>query len=111
VNCISNKLFKYYVFYSRLAIIPVTRRVKGYTRYIEKYVTGRRKSFRPYKVYIYLDQDHNPRRSGPVRLSILMNVDLGTIKARRLRLSIQILERQTQRKFVGPCCHAHSNAH
>jgi len=40
---------------------PVTRRAKGYTRFVGKYVTGRRKRFRPHKVYIYiyiLDQDH-----------------------------------------------------
>jgi len=35
-------------------IIPVTRRVKGYTRFVGKYVTGRRKRFRPHKVYIFL---------------------------------------------------------
>jgi len=35
-------------------ILLVTRRVKGYTRFVEKYVTGRRKRFRPYKVYIFL---------------------------------------------------------
>jgi len=33
--------------------IPVTRRVKGYTRFVGKY-TGRRKRFRPHKVYIFL---------------------------------------------------------
>jgi len=35
-------------------IIPVTRRVKGYTRFVGKYVTARRKRFRPHKVYIFL---------------------------------------------------------
>jgi len=34
--------------------IPVTCRVKGYTRFIGKYVTGRSKRFRPHKVYIFL---------------------------------------------------------
>jgi len=34
--------------------IPVTCRVKGYIRFVEKYVTGRRKRFRLYKVYIFL---------------------------------------------------------
>jgi len=34
--------------------IPVTTRVKRYTRFVAKYVTGRRKRFRPYKVYIFL---------------------------------------------------------
>jgi len=37
-----------------LLIIPVTRRVKGYTRFVGKYVTGRRKHFRPHKLYIFL---------------------------------------------------------
>jgi len=34
--------------------MPVTRRVKGCTRLVGKYVTGRRKLFRPHKVYIVL---------------------------------------------------------
>jgi len=34
--------------------MPVTRRVKGYTRFVGKYVTGRRKRFRPHTVYIFL---------------------------------------------------------
>jgi len=34
--------------------IPVTGRVKGYTRFVGKYVTGRRKRFRPHNVYIFL---------------------------------------------------------
>jgi len=38
----------------RSLVIPVTRRVKGYTRFVGKYVTGRRKRFRPHKVYIFL---------------------------------------------------------
>jgi len=39
------------------AFIPVT--LRGYTRFFGKYVTGRRKRFRPHKVHIYiLDQDH-----------------------------------------------------
>jgi len=29
----------------------VIRRVKGYNRFVGKYVTGRRKRFRPHKVY------------------------------------------------------------
>jgi len=37
-----------------LIFIPVTRRVKGYTRFVGKYVTGRRKRFRPHKVCIFL---------------------------------------------------------
>jgi len=34
--------------------LPVTRRVKGYTRFVGKYETGRTKRFRLYKVYIFL---------------------------------------------------------
>jgi len=34
--------------------IPVTRRVKGYTIFVRKYVTGRRMRLRPHKVYIFL---------------------------------------------------------
>jgi len=33
--------------------IPVTRRVKAYTRFVGKYVTGRRKRFRPHKIDIF----------------------------------------------------------
>jgi len=38
--------FRY--FYTR------TRKVKGYTRFVGKYVTGRKKRFRPHKVHIFL---------------------------------------------------------
>jgi len=34
--------------------LNVTRRVKWYTRFVKKFVTGRRKRFRLYKVYIFL---------------------------------------------------------
>jgi len=53
-----------------ICIIPVTRRVKVYIRFVEMCVTGRRE--RPY-----------------VRINVSIS---GTIKARRLRLSIQILD-------------------
>jgi len=43
--------------------IPVTRRVKGHTRFIGMYVTGRRKRFRPHQVCIIL-------------ISIISQVDL-----------------------------------
>jgi len=40
---------------TRLSIfIPVTRRENWYTRFVGKYVTGRRKRFGPHKVYIFL---------------------------------------------------------
>jgi len=48
--------------------IPVTRRVKGYTRFVGKYVTGRRKRFRPHKEYIFLIRITS--RSSHVRLSV-----------------------------------------
>jgi len=38
--------------------VSVTRRVKGYTTFVEEYLTGERKRLRPYKVYMYIiDQD------------------------------------------------------
>jgi len=40
-------------------IIPLTRRVKGYTGFVEKYVTGRTMRFRPYKVYVFLIRINN----------------------------------------------------
>jgi len=43
-----------YFIYIYFIFIPVTRRVKGYTRFVGKYVTGRRKRFRPHQVYIFL---------------------------------------------------------
>jgi len=44
-----SEIFSLFVFF-----IPVTRRVKGYTRFVGKYVTGRRKRFRSHKVCIFL---------------------------------------------------------
>jgi len=39
----------------RNVLISVTRIVnEEYKRFIEKYVKGRRKRFRPYKIYIFL---------------------------------------------------------
>jgi len=41
-----------------------------------------------------------------------MNAEISeNIRARLLRLGVQILELLTQRKFVSAECHAHSNAH
>jgi len=48
VNALGKKFWKNNIF------IPVTRRVKGYTRFVGRYATGRRKQFRPYKAYIFL---------------------------------------------------------
>jgi len=58
LTCVKVKLNKVF--------IPVTRRVKGYTRFVGKYVTGRRKRFRPHKVYIFLIRITSP----VVRLSV-----------------------------------------
>jgi len=97
--------------------IPVTRRVKGYTRFVGKYETGRRKRFRPHKVYIFLiritSRDDLAMSVCPsVRLSVRMNAEISeTMGARLLRFGVQIPELLTQRKFVSAQCHAHSNAH
>jgi len=40
--------------------IPVTCRVKGYTRFVGKYVTSRSKRFRSHKVYIFLIRITSP---------------------------------------------------
>jgi len=88
-------------FTKRLSIfISVTRRVKGYIRFDENYVTDRRKRLRPYKVYIFLIRINSPV---DLALSVRMNVEISeTIKARGLRLSIQILETLMGRMFVVP---------
>jgi len=60
--------------------IPVTRKVKGYTRFSGKYVTGKRKRLQPYKVYIFL-----------IRIcpSVRINAEISeTIRARVLGLAI-----------------------
>jgi len=92
-----------------LIFIPVTRRVKGYTRFVGKYVTGRRKRFRPHKVYIILIRITS---QVDLAMSVRMNAEISeTIRARLLRFGVQISELLTQRKFVSAECHAHSNAH
>jgi len=68
--------------------IPVTRRVKGYTRSVGKYVTGIRKRIRPHKVYIFLI-----RIRLSVCFSVRMNAEISeTIRARLLSLGMQIPE-------------------
>jgi len=90
-----------------LLFIFVTRIVKRYNRFIGKYVTGRRKSFRLHKKYIFL-------------IRITSRVDLAMsicpygrcdIKAAVLGLGMQILKLPVQRKFVSSVCHTLSNAH
>jgi len=60
-------------------IIPVTRRVKGYTRFVGKCVTGRRKRFRPHKVYIFLI-----RITSRVDLSMTVCPSGSTLRSRKL---------------------------
>jgi len=60
-----------------ITVIRVTRRVKGYTRFVEKYVTGRRKRFRPHKVYIFL-----------IRITSLVDLAMSAV-----RLSVSPYER------------------
>jgi len=93
--------------------IPVTRRVKGYTRFFGKYVTGRRKRFRPHKVHIFLIRITSQiDLAMSVCLSVRMNAEISeTIRASLLRFGIQIPELLTPRKFVSAMCHVHSNAH
>lgn len=72
---------------------------------VEKYVAGRRKCFRLCKVYIFLirvnSRVHLIMSACPTVNHVRMNAEIiGTIKPRRLRLSIQILETNTQRKLV-----------
>jgi len=93
--------------------IPVTRRVKGYTRFVGMYVTGRRKRFRHHKVYIFLIRiTSRVDLAMAVGPSVRMNAEISeTIRARLLRSRVKIPELLTQRKFVSAENHAHSNAH
>jgi len=84
-----------------------------YTRFVGKYVTGRRMRFRPNKVYIFLI-----RITSQVDLaisvcpSVRMNSEISeTIRARLLRFGIQIPGLLARRKFVSAECHAHFNSH
>jgi len=83
------------------------------TRFVGKYVTGRRKRFRPHKVYIFLNRiTSRVDLALSVCLSVRMNAEISeTIRARLLRFGMQIPEFLTQRKFDSAMCHAHSNAH
>jgi len=93
--------------------LPVTPRVKGYTRLVGKYVTGRRKRFQPHKEYIFLIIiTFRVDLAMSVCLSIRMNAEISkTIRARMLGPGMKILELSAQRTFVSAGYHAHSNAH
>jgi len=94
-------------------IISVTRRVKGYTRFVGKYVTGRRKRFRPHKVYIFLIRiTSRVDLAMSVCPSVRMNAEISeTMRVTILGLGTQVPEIPAQRKFVSVEYHAHSNAH
>jgi len=113
-RCFGDVQFYYHEFqwWFRL-IIPVTRRVKGYTRFVGQYVTGRMKRFRPHKVYTLLIRiTSRVDLAMSVCLSVRMNAEISeTIRAGLLRFGVQITDLLTQRKFVSAECHAHSNAH
>jgi len=47
-------IFCVFMVYSKDVFIPITRRVKGYTRFVGMYVAGKRNRFRPHKVYLFL---------------------------------------------------------
>jgi len=76
-------------------LIPVTRKVKGYTSFVGKYVTS--------KVYIFFIRIN-------IRVDLAMsvcpmNAEISeTIKARILGLGVQILGLPAQRKFVSAGC-------
>jgi len=95
-----------------IIFIPVTRRVKGYTRFVGKYVTGRRKRFRPHKVYSFLIRITS-RVDLDVRLSFRPDErwNLGKYKSWAIATWLADSCLLTQRKFVSAECYAHSNAH
>jgi len=57
--------------------LPVTRRLKGYSRFVEKYVAGRRKRFRPHKVYITLIRIDS---RAELVMSVRINVEISETK-------------------------------
>jgi len=94
----------------------VTLRVKGYIRFVGKYVTDRMNRFRPYKVYVLLIRITS-------RVKLAMSVcpsvcpSVWTLSTRKiwklekLGLGMQILEVLGQRKCASEGCHGHSKAH
>jgi len=98
-----------------LLFILVTLRVKGYIRFVGKYVTDRMNRFRPYKVYVLLIRITS-------RVKLAMSVcpsvcpSVWTLSTRKiwklekLGLGMQILEVLGQRKCASEGCHGHSKA-
>jgi len=74
----SSKEFMSYVISILKTYFPKPVLVK-YTRFVGKYVIGRRKRFRPHKTYI-LDQDQYPSRSSHVRMSVCLSVRMNAEK-------------------------------
>jgi len=69
---------------------------------VGKYVTGRRKRFRPHKVYIFLTRiTSRVDLAMSVCLSDRMNAEISKTRARLSRFGVQIPELHTQRKFVS----------
>jgi len=68
---------------------------------VGKYVTGRRKRFRPHKVYIFLIRiTSRVDLAMSVCLSVRMNAEISeTMGVRLLRFGVQIPELLTQRKL------------
>jgi len=75
-----------------LLIIPVTRRVKGYIRFVRKNVTCKRNRFRPYKVHIFMSKITS--QVDIVCSYVLMNAEISeTIEATTLKLDTLISAR------------------
>jgi len=69
-----------------------TRRVKGYTRFVAKYVTGRRKRFRPHE-YIFVIRITSRVDLVCPSVRPRMNAEISeTLRARLLRFGVQIPE-------------------
>jgi len=89
---------------------PADRDVKlspcDYTRSVGKYVTGKRKRFRPHKVYILLIRiTSRVDLAMSVCPSVLMTAEISeTIRATILGLGMQIAELPAQSPFVSAMC-------
>jgi len=82
-----NKGYTFNITYS-FVIIPVTRRVKGFTRFVRKYVTGRRKRFDPIKYmsnYVLVPLERSAFRSAHRRRSTDRFLSKGTRQILRSR--------------------------
>jgi len=71
--------------------------IKGYIRFVEKYVTGRRKRSCPYTVYIFLTRIISVQQS----VCPYERCDLGNYKSFNTGIGIQILEIAAQRMSMA----------